>query len=454
MKELDEDDSEQITAVPHDVTVGDGIGEIDLDFDSPPPRAAFITGAAGTGKTYQARTLIAENPSEGLLCATTGIAGVNLGTVTINSQLRYFDTDSMINAFVSGRLVTRLAKIAQSYRNLYVDEVSMMPAEQLDTLYQAVREANQRKSVTKGRNPDGLGIVLIGDVCQLPPIKARWIFEADCWSEFDAGTQRLTKNWRQDDGAFLDAINALRAGEGERGASLLTSTVAEFSSALDLHFPGTTIMAKNDEVDRFNWQALQRVRGEKFTVNSKRWHVAKPPSEWNYIPQQLELKIGAYVMILANDTQSGEFSFANGDCGLIVGRDASAVQVRLARNDSVVDVGAITRKVHTVDPDECGKITTVPTWGQPHFDEKAEKYVIGEVQYLPLRLAWASTVHKSQGLTLDRVQLDLRNHFFSSPAMTYVAVSRCRTPEGLRIVGDEGLLARRCKIDPRVAKWI
>src|SRR6185503_19379193 len=143
---------------------------------------------------------------------------------------------------------TSLAKIAQSYRNLYIDEVSMMPAEQLDTLYQAVMEANQRKGVTK-RNPDGLGLVLVGDLCQLPPNKPRWIFEAECWGEFDAGTVRLEKNWRQGDGAFLEAINALRAGEGQAGASLLRSTTTEFSSALDLHFPGTTIMAKNDEVD-------------------------------------------------------------------------------------------------------------------------------------------------------------------------------------------------------------
>lgn len=427
--------------------------EIDLNFDSKPPRCAFLTGAAGCGKTYQVREKIRNDPREGMLCATTGIAGVNLGTVTINSQLRYFDTDSMINAFVSGRLVTRLAKIAQFYRNLYIDEISMMPAEQLDTLYQAVREANQRKGVTK-KNPDGLGLVLVGDLCQLPPIKARWIFEAECWGEFDAGTERLEKNWRQADEMFLTAINHLCAGEGEAGAAALSSTSTEFSSALDLHFPGTTIMAKNDEVDRFNWQALQRVRGEKFVVNSKRWHVAKPPSEWNYIPQRLELKIGAYVMILANDTTSGEFAYANGDCGLIVGRDASSVQVRLARNDEVVDVGAITRKVHTVDPDECGKLAAVPLWGEPYFDEQAEKYVIGEVQYLPLRLAYASTVHKSQGLTLDRVQLDLRNFFFSSPAMTYVSISRCRTPEGLRVVGTPDLLAKRCKIDPRVKKWI
>jgi ATP-dependent DNA helicase PIF1 len=424
---------------------------LDLE-ETLPPRCAFLTGAAGSGKTYQVRELIRNDPGEGLLCATTGIAGVNLGTVTINSQLRYFDTESMINAFVSGRLVSKLAKIAQSHRNLYVDEVSMMPAEQLDTLYEAVRQANGRKAVLKGKNPDGLGIVLVGDLCQLPPIKSRWIFEAECWGEFDAGTERLEKNWRQGDAEFLAAINHLRAGEGAEGATLLKSTAAEFSSALDLHFPGTTIMAKNDEVDRFNWQALQRVRGEKFAVNSKRWHVARPPGEWGHIPQRLELKVGAYVMILANDTK--EFTYANGDCGLIVGRDASKVQVRLARNDEVVEVGAITRKVHTADPDECGAVAAVPEWGKPHFDEQAEKYVIGAVQYLPLRLAYASTVHKSQGLTLDRVQLDLRNFFFGSPAMTYVSVSRCRTPEGLRIVGDERLLASRCKIDPRVKRWV
>jgi ATP-dependent DNA helicase PIF1 len=423
--------------------------EIDLEFDAPPVRCTFTTGAAGTGKTYYWRQRINKDPSEGELCATTGIAGVNLGTVTINSRLKYFDTESMINQYVSGRLVSTLARIGARVQNLIVDEGSMMPAEQLDTLYQAVQEANRRKMVTKV-NPDGLGIVFVGDFCQLPPIKARWAFEADCWEHFDAGTQRLTTNWRQGDGAFLDAINALRAGEGKRGASLLTATATEFSNALDLHFPGTTIMAKNDEVDRFNWQALQRVKGEKFSVNSKRWSVSRPPGEWKNIPERIELKIGAYVMILANDTR--DFRYANGDCGLVVGRDSVSIQVRLARNDDVVEIGVIERRVH--DDDKPDNLSAVPTWGQPWFDERAGKYCVGAVSYLPLRLAWASTCHKSQGLTLDRVQLDLRNHFFSSPAMTYVAVSRCRTPEGLRIVGDERLLASRCKIDPKVKKWI
>lgn len=427
--------------------------EIDLDFSAPPPRCGFITGAAGTGKTYQVRERIANDPSEGLLCATTGIAAVNLNSTTLNSQLKFFDTESMINAYVSGRLVSRLARIGAKVRNLYIDEVSMMPAEQLDTLYQAIQEANRRKMVTR-TNPEGLGIVLVGDLCQLPPIKARWIFESECWPEFERGTTKLEKNWRQGDGEFLDAINHLRAGRGVEGAETLRRTSTEFSSALDLNFPGTTVMAKNDEVDRFNWQALQRVRGEKFAVNSKRWHVAKPPGEWKNIPERLELKIGAYVMILANDTR--EFTYANGDCGLVVGRDSTSVQVRLARNDEVVDIGTIERKVHSPDSDGFDKkrIPKTPTWGTPWFDELAEKYCIGSVRYLPLRLAWASTVHKSQGLTLDRVQLDLRNHFFSQPAMAYVAVSRCRTPEGLRIVGDEELLAKRCKIESRVQRWV
>jgi ATP-dependent exoDNAse (exonuclease V) alpha subunit len=429
--------------------------EIDLSFDAQPVRCVFTTGAAGTGKTHYWRERIREDPSEGELCATTGIAGVNLGAVTINSRLRYFDTESMINAYVSGRLVTRLAHMGARVRNLIIDEGSMMPAEQLDTLYQATQEANRRKIVTK-KNPDGLGLVFVGDFCQLPPVKARWAFEAECWKEFDAGTQRLEKNWRQADEEFLAAINYLRAGRGEGGAEALRETATEFTSALDLNFPGTTIMAKNDEVDRFNWQALQRVRGEKFTINSKRWHVARNPSEWKNIPERLELKIGAYVMILANDTR--EFTYANGDCGLVVGRDSTSVQVRLARNDEVVEIGSIERKVHSPDANDFGSggksLPRSAVWGSPWFDEQAEKYCIGSVHYLPLRLAWASTVHKSQGLTLDRVQLDLRNHFFSQPAMAYVAVSRCRTPEGLRIVGDEKLLASRCKIDPRVERWV
>lgn len=431
------------------------------DFPSP-VRCSLITGSAGTGKTYTVRERIAKEPKEGVLCATTGIAAVNLNTITINALLRYFDTDSLTNAYISGKLTTRLATIAKQFRNLYVDEVSMMAAEQLDIIYQATQAANRQKGVQKV-NPDGLGIVLTGDFAQLPPIKARWAFEADCWSEFESNLVRLTTNWRQAEGRFLDSVNCFRAGRGDDGASLLRETSARFTNALNLDFDGTTIMSKNDEVDRFNWVALRRLKTPSFKIPSDRWSVNNPPGEWKFIPMELELKVGAYVMVLANQR---DFEYANGDCGWVVDYepDADTVSVKLARTGEIVEVGMIERLAQTDDYDDKGDIPVYTKadyasgeprpWEAVHFDQVSEKYVIGGIRYIPLRLAWASTVHKSQGLTLDRVQLDIRNAFFGNPAMTYVAVSRCRSAEGLRIVGTEKLLAQRCKIDPRITRWI
>jgi ATP-dependent exoDNAse (exonuclease V) alpha subunit len=89
-----------------------------------------------------------------------------------------------------------------------------------------------------------------------------------------------------------------------------------------------------------------------------------------------------------------------------------------------------------------------------HFDRQREKWVHGALYYTPLRPAWATTVHKSQGLTLDRVQLDCRAWFFGKPAMAYVALSRCKTPEGLVVVGSPEMLAKKVKVDPRVVEWL
>lgn len=444
----------------------------DLDSDeSQPVRCSLITGAAGTGKTYSIRRKIADDPDEGVLCATTGIAAVNLNTVTINSLLKYFDTESLTNAYISGRLVRQLSEVAKSVDNLYVDEMSMMAAEQLDIIYQAIRAANRQKKMEK-INPRGLGITLTGDFAQLPPIKARWAFEAECWPEFERGLTRLEKNYRQGEGGFLEAINHLRAGHGDDGAEALSRTPAEFSKALDLEFPGTTIMSKNDEVDKFNWVRLRRLTTRSFKVRSNRWSVVKHPGEWKLIPDELELKAGAYVMILANDTVSGGFEYANGDCGWVEDVDPreNVIFVRLARNDEVVEIRQINRYQESsdqprveldddalsADDDDLRRepIPIEPVWGSPWFNQRSGKYVVGAVRYFPLRLAYASTVHKSQGLTLDRCQLDIRNAFFGTPAMTYVAVSRCRTAEGLRIVGSPQLLAQRCKIDPKISRWI
>jgi AAA domain/LAGLIDADG-like domain len=382
----------------------DDLTDIDLTEDDfpPPVRCSLITGAAGTGKTYMVRERINREPKEGVLCATTGIAAVNLNTITINALLRYFDTDSLTNAYIHGKLTSRLAALAKMVNNVYIDEVSMMAAEQLDIIYQATQAANRQKGVQKV-NSDGLGIVLTGDFAQLPPIKARWAFEAECWPGFESGFLRLTHNWRQGEGRFLDAVNCFRSGKGDDGASLLRETSAQFTNALSLDFDGTTIMSKNDEVDRFNWVALRRLKTPSFRIQSDRWSVNNPPGEWKFIPPELELKVGAYVMVLANHR---DFEYANGDCGWVVDyeSDADVVSVKLARNGKIVDVHPVERLAQTDDFDDRGDIPVYKKadyasgeprpWEIVHFDEISEKYVVGAIRYMPLRLAWASTVHK------------------------------------------------------------
>ncbi len=439
-------------------------------------RCQFVTGAAGSGKTYSIRERINNDPTEGILCATTGIAGVNLGTTTINSILRYFDTDSLRQIFVSGRLITRYAELARSFKNIYLDEASMLPAEQLDLHYQAIKAANQYEKVKKSKNPDGIGLVLTGDFCQLPPIKAKWAFEAECWPLFEQNTLRLTKNWRQGDGIFLEGINALRSGNGAIGSDLLRQSGVDFANANLLDFPGTTILAKNADVDRYNYVALSRLQTETVRVKSERWTYrgSNPPSEWKLIPLELEVKLGSYVMILANDSPT--FSYANGDCGWIEAFDptVNVFTIKLARNDKIVNVPMIERRINVsydpkiaLDDNDCTELMyskkkeddmmsafgTRP-WKEPYLDLDLDRYVSGGIRYSPVRLAYAATVHKTQGLTLDNVQIDCRNGFFGSAAMAYVAVSRCRTAAGLRIVGTPQLLAQRCKVAPEVVRWL
>lgn len=411
----------------------------------------FLTGSAGTGKTYQIRQRLSENPSYGLLCATTGIAAINLGenVTTINSALGYFDTDSLIDAYVGGRLVRALKRIsAMGYENLVPDEISMMPAEQLNVLTQAVDDVANQKTAKP------LGLVLTGDFCQLPPVKARFAFEAECWPRFEANTIKLTKCWRQTDGVFLDALAEMRQGNGAAAVEHLAADGLPYFDNTLTDFDGTTIMAKNDEVERFNFVCHQRVDGRLTVSRAERW--GKQRGEWKLVPDELKLKLGAYVMVLANhkaNQGSNELLYANGDCGHVVGIDSATggLQVELKRNGAVVTVNTVTRryeqKERPVDirPDDLA---------QPYFDEEKKRWVLGTITYMPLRLAYATTVHKAQGLTLDACQINLSNAFFGQPAMAYVAFSRCRSLEGLRVVGSRELLAKRVCVDPRVVRFL
>lgn len=424
-------------------------------------RTEFVTGAAGSGKSFMFKSRIADDPGCAVLCATTGVAAVNLDTVTINSVLGYFDTDSLIDAYVRGRVHRKLRALAQPDRSreIVIDEVSMLHAEQLDTIYKAIQEVNAGDDVHDPLTYP-LGLTLTGDFCQLPPVKGRWAFQADCWPEFAANLTRLTKIWRQTDPAFLDAINAARRGDGEPAAQGLKRLGAQYSMAVDLNYDGTTIVAKNAEAARYNTQRLLKIAQPSFALEAVRWGAQS--SEWRNIPDRLILKPTCLVMLLANkkDQVTGRFAYVNGDLAHVVRYDTNArfvdwqgagysapgVQVTSVRTGETFWVERIIRENTTKDE---------PDAGTPfHFDEEAKRYVIGTVDWFPMRLGYCSTVHKSQGLSLDRVQIDARDGFFGAPSMAYVALSRARTVNGMRIVGGPDLLARRIKLNPEVRSWL
>lgn len=426
----------------------------------------FRTGPAGCGKTYSVRAEIEKDPKYALLSATTGIAAINLGTITLNSLLRYYDTKSLEEAFFNGWLQKTILKLMEDgYKWLAIDECSMLDGLQLDILYQCVKMCNEVLSMS-GKPP--LGILLVGDFCQLSPVKAKWCFQADCWPMFKASTERMTKIWRQTDVSFLEAVNHIRAGRGMIGATLLSQMGVEFVKHAETSFPGTTIIAKNEAVDNFNWLCHSKLPGIPKTVTSDRWVTSgrQPPTEWKNIPQSIMLKPNAYVMILTNDNP--DFTFVNGDCGNIVDFEDEAFSVRLARNGETVKIGRITRKLTQKEPpdellikhpgvaeDELKKLDREV--GMPYWDVDSGRngmWVTGAITFYPLRLAYASTTHKCQGLTLDKIQIDLNQNFMTYPGMTYTALSRVRTPQGLRIVGSPALLGSRTHTDPLVLEWL
>jgi len=418
----------------------------------------LITGDAGTGKTTAVKEMA--RTTKGMrLCATTGIAAVNLDTATLNAILKFFNTASLVQNFTNGLLTRRLVELHadQGLRTLAIDEISMMPAAQLDVLYMALQAVNQRLA-------EPIRLILTGDFAQLPPVStieepAEWCFMAPCWEVIGKNITKLTKVWRQSDPQFLAGLNLARRGQGIEAAKALRAAGVKYTGGLDENFPGTTIFAINRRVDEFNQARLAKI--DKPEIKLVNQFKGTPKTEWkSNIPgcpggkvSPLVIKEGALVMILANDTEGaadGQMAYGNGDLGEVVGMAGGRVRVKLQRTGEEVIIGQIRRYY------ECDKGDTGATWydDMRSADGTRGGWACGYMDWYPLRLGWATTVFKSQGLSLDNVQVDCRDRFFGSPNMAYVALSRARTPQGLRVVGGEYILAKQIRVDPGVRQWL
>ena len=407
---------------------------------TPKGKFEFIAGVAGTGKSWLVRER-AKNSSGVKLTASTGIAAVNLASedytvTTINSLLWYYDTASLEDAWSSGKLDTALRKLYydQGTREIILDEVSMLSGEQLNIILQGIDFLNDNAE----RSMDPMGLTLVGDFCQLPPVSADaegFAFECSRWNRFEANTKILTEIKRQTDREFIEALGYVRSGNADMATDYFSQFMVPRN---DIDFEGTSIRAKNVHVDRHNALRLDRLSTPIHRFTTERSGTQLP--EWKKnIPEVVEVKEGALVMLLVNKSINygdyKEFLYVNGDLGHVEGATEETCFVRLIRTGEQVEVEYTTKE-------------------NAILGKNNQKVVIGECHHMPLRLGWASTVHKAQGLTVDRAQIDLTNHFFGNPGMAYVALSRARTPEGLTIVGKPEVFMRRIAVDDRVRRWL
>lgn len=412
----------------------------------------YVCGCAGSGKTTLINEKNNREPDYIELGATTGIAAINCNTKTIHSILKFFNYETLLNAYKDGLLQWNLRKIRERKRVLGIEEVSMLSAKILDLLYDTILEINNDP------NPKKLGLHLVGDLCQLPVISRKedpqdMVFKANCWPIFEQNTIKLTKIWRQTNLEFVEAINLIRSGQGVEGFKKLESCGVEFADKLDSNFDGTTLSSKNEQVNTFNTKRLAELPGEMIRVLPKRR--GEILSEWKpekgLIPVEMRFKKDCLVMILSNDTE--EWRYVNGDLGHIVNYDSKNDKfvIKLIRNDEVVYIGRIVRK-NLIDKDPEQK--HFKNNFTPYPDQITKQWVIGDLNYHPIRVAYASTIHKAQGLTLDKVQVDTMDNFFNMPGMSYVALSRSRTPEGLRIIGRPEEIGRRIRFNEELRRFV
>jgi ATP-dependent exoDNAse (exonuclease V) alpha subunit len=370
-----------------------------------------LLGKSGVGKSYTIRGLLKDNPNYGLKTASTGIAAINLqdeyGTsTTINSALGFFDTKQLLfKSLKPGDIDKKVNEIADKYKYLIIDEVSMVGSAQIDLIHRVFERVN------KDRSQKGLSSIylhVVGDFGQLPSVDDKPAFLAKCWPSFEV--DYLTEVKRQSDREFIEALHHIRMARAKEALPYFESL--GFHKNLDKDFKGTTFLSKNKDVDVFNNMKLDELRTKEYYLSSEREGQLKP--EWKNIPEDLRLKIGALVVLLMNNHKA---CYANGDLAYVeeVSLIDETVTVRLLRNNSLVNIGKV--KVKNVNSSDD---------------------VLGYINYIPLRVAFASTIHKAQGLTLDNIQIKMGDSFMSRcHGMFYVALSRARSSQGIRLVGDK-----------------
>lgn len=405
-------------------------------------RHVFLTGKAGTGKSTLIRRFMSQTDRNVVVVAPTGIAALNVEGYTIHRLFGFNSTTSLADITTGRYYPGRFARTLKALDTLIIDEASMVRAD----LFDKIAAALQRFGPDPGTPFGGVQIVLVGDLYQLPPVvteaeagyfsdryRTPYFFSADTFRRDEFPMVALTTVFRQlGDDRMTAILNEIREGLllGHAQEQLNARTDPDFVPPDDEFW--LTLAPTNRLVTARNRQQLERLAGEEIVHHARQTgdlSLFDPPAD-----ETLRFKVGAQIMMLNNDPSD---RWVNGTLGKVVARVAGAEAAVVVEftDGSRAEVG-------------------LNTWEatQPVVDGGSLRHeVCGTFTQLPFKLAWAITIHKSQGQTLDRLVVDLTGGMFSYGQL-YVALSRCTSLSGL--VLKRPVLPKDLKTDRRIARFL
>ena len=380
----------------------------------------FITGKAGTGKSYLLSKFIKRTTKKALILAPTGIAALNVGGATIHSTFGY--KNLIIGAFPTLKNIKEKNKVLlEQVEVIVIDEISMVSADTLEKIDILLKIINKTTAPFGNKQ-----MLLFGDLFQLPPVTTKpeelylekeyggvFFFHSNAYKNGDFHFAELTINHRQEkDKAFFEILNRIRVRDiNDNDIMILNNSIRKVSSLEHI----LSVYPKREDAENLNIQRLGELPGHEYIYEAKvtffkNKNLTKHMENSMPISKSLRLKVGALVMMVANDLGK---RWVNGTMGIVKSLDEEKISV------------AINGKVYEITPMEFSE--TEATYNQA--TGKIEYENVLTVEQYPLVLAYAITIHKSQGMTYQQVACDLTRCF--APGQAYVALSRCTSLDGL-----------------------